>query len=375
MYLTPIGEDTLLICEKCSYTANRQVARFRKAANPSEKPRPIEKVHTPGAHTIEALAEFLKIPSSKTAKALLLMAEMPTEQDYQEQFIFAVLRGDMDLNETKLVNALQARSLRPASDDEIRAAGTVPGFASPLGLKDVTVVVDEAVVSSPNLVAGANEVDYHLRNVNYERDYQAAIVADIAAANEGHPCPECGSPMKTSRGVELGNIFQLGTRYSQALGATFLDQDGKAQPVIMGSYGIGVGRLLACVAEEYHDQHGLIWPITVAPFQVHLVVLKGAEETAERLYPDLLEAGFEVLYDDRPESPGVKFNDADLIGIPIRLTVSERALAQGGIEFKLRHIPERTIIPRESLIAQVASQVKLLESEIAARIKPMPYNG
>jgi prolyl-tRNA synthetase len=265
--------------------------------------------------------------------------------------------------------------LRPASDDEIRAAGTVPGFASPLGLKDVTVVVDEAVVSSPNLVAGANEVDYHLRNVNYERDYQAAIVADIAAANEGHPCPECGSPMKTSRGVELGNIFQLGTRYSQALGATFLDQDGKAQPVIMGSYGIGVGRLLACVAEEYHDQHGLIWPITVAPFQVHLVVLKGAEETAERLYPDLLEAGFEVLYDDRPESPGVKFNDADLIGIPIRLTVSERALAQGGIEFKLRHIPERTIIPRESLIAQVASQVKLLESEIAARIKPMPYNG
>ncbi len=375
MYLTPIGEDTLLMCEKCSYTANRQVARFRKTANPSEKPRPIEKVHTPGAHTIEALAEFLKIPKSKTAKALLLMAEMPVDQDYQEQFIFAVLRGDMDLNETKLVNALQARSLRPANDDEIRAAGAVPGFASPLGLKDVTVVVDEAVVSSPNLVAGANEVDYHLLNVNYERDYQAAIVADIAAANEGHPCPECGSPMKTSRGVELGNIFQLGTRYSQALGATFLDRGGKAQPVIMGSYGIGVGRLLACVAEEYHDQHGLIWPITVAPFQVHLVVLKGAEETAERLYSDLLEAGFEVLYDDRPESPGVKFNDADLIGIPIRLTVSERALAQGGIEFKLRHTTERTIIPRESLIAQVASQVELLESAIAARIKPMPYNG
>ncbi len=215
------------------------------------------------------------------------MASIPEGQEVTEQFIFAVIRGDMDLNETKLANAIGARELRPASEDEIKSGGAVPGFASPISLNPVprseqlgklvlsNVVLDDSIPSSPNLVAGANENDYHLLNTNYPRDYTANLVTDIAAADEGAACPECGSPLHMQRGVEVGNIFKLGTRYSDALGCTFLDQDGAQKPVIMGSYGIGVGRLLACVAEAHHDEHGLIWPISVAPFQVHLVLLRG----------------------------------------------------------------------------------------------------
>jgi prolyl-tRNA synthetase len=229
-------------------------------------------------------------------------------------------------------------------------------------------------------VAGANEIDYHLLNTNYPRDYTADIVSDIAAADDGFACPECGRSLRTVRGVEVGNIFKLGTRYSDSLGCTFLDKDGKQKPVIMGSYGIGVGRLLACVAEEHHDEQGLTWPVTVAPYQVHLVLLPGkgspqAEEAAEKLYADLQIAGVEVLYDDRGESPGVKFTDADLIGLPIRLTVSERALGQGGPEMKLRRKTERDIIPLEETVARIKFEIARLEAEIAARVTPAKYNG
>ncbi len=242
------------------------------------------------------------------------------------------------------------------------------------------VVIDDSIASSPNLAAGANEADTHLLNTNYPRDYHADIVTDIAVADEGSACPECGSPMRTARGVEVGNIFKLGTRYSDSLGCTFLDRDGQPKPVIMGSYGIGVGRLLACVAEEHHDEHGLTWPVTVAPFQVHLVLLRGkgtpqAEETAGRLYADLQAAGIEVLYDDRDESPGVKFNDADLVGLPIRLTVSERALAQGGVEMKLRKATEKVIIPSGEVIPKVRENLQVLFAEIAAKVTPVEYNG
>ena len=417
MYLTPIGEDTLLLCDKCGYTANRQVARFKKPAAPQEKPKPIEKVATPGAHTIEELANFLGVPKSKTTKAVFFMATIPPDPkglqgplgSGQEQFIFAVLRGDMDLNETKLANAMGAKELRPATEEEIGAIGSVPGFASPVGLVGATlavshrcaegvrgtngvvapgrgqapplqIIVDDSIPASTNLVAGANEPDYHLLNTNYPRDYSADIVTDIAAANDGHACPECGTPMKTSRGVEVGNIFKLGTRYSDSLGCIFLDKDGQQKPVIMGSYGIGVGRLLACVAEEHHDEHGLVWPVTVAPFHVHLVLLRGkgspqAEELAEKLYADLQAAGIEVLFDDRDESTGVKFNDADLIGLPVRITVSERALAQGGVEMKLRNTAEKVIVPLEETVARLRSELAALEAEIAVKIVPVEYNG
>ena len=363
MYLTPIGEDTILLCEECDYVANRQVARFRKPVPIAEEPRLIEKVATPGVSTIDSLAEFLGLPTSRTAKVVLLVATVTEGVEDVEKLVFAVIRGDMDVNETKLTNALGARDLRPATDEEIRAVGAVPGYASPVGLvrpTGVTVVVDELIPVSPNLVAGANESDAHLLNVNYGRDYQADIVADIAAAEDGYPCPECGAPLHASRGVEVGNIFKLGARYSEAAGCAFLDEAGREQPVIMGSYGIGVGRLLACIAEEHHDEFGLIWPMSVAPFQAHIVVLHGNEDQAEELYNELQAAGVEVLYDDRNERAGVKFNDADLIGIPIRLTVSKRAIESGGVEMKLRSSPERTVIARDEVVGRVKDQIETL---------------
>ena len=375
MYLTPIGEDTLIICNTCGYTANRQVAKFRKPAAPAEPLKSIEKVSTPQVSTIQDLAGFLNIPKSKTAKAVFAVATITEGQRDMSKFIFAVVRGDMDVNETKLANAVQAKDIRPAHEEEIRQIGAVPGYASPVGLNDVLVVVDDMVPESPNLVAGANEEGYHLLNVNYGRDYRASIVADIAVADEGHACPECGNPLHASRGVEVGNIFKLGTRYSDSLGCTYLDKDGKPKPVIMGSYGIGVGRLLACVAEESHDERGLIWPITIAPYQIHLVALKGGEEAATNLYSELQANGFEVLYDDREESPGVKFNDADLIGIPVRLTVSTRSLKEDGVELKLRRGSQATIVPRNEVLQRVKKEIATLEAEIYNKVTAVQYNS
>ena len=344
MYLTPIGEDTLLLCEKCGYRANRQIATFQKVLGGKEAVRPLEKVATPDTRTIEDLAHFLNIPKSKTAKAVFMMATIAEEQEKREQFVFAVVRGDMEVNETKLGNAVKAQSLRPATEAEIRAIGAEPGYGSPVGVKGAVVVVDTAAAQSPNLVAGANEEGYHLLNVNPERDYKAEIVADITAAQEGDGCPKCGTAMRTVRGVEVANIFKLGTHYSDIMGAMFLAKDGKQRPIIMGSYGIGVGRLLGCVAEQYHDAYGLMWPVTVAPYQVHLLSLRGGEETAGALYGQLQQAGFEVLFDDRDESPGVKFNDADLIGLPLRITISKRSLESGSAEVKLRQESERQLV-------------------------------
>jgi prolyl-tRNA synthetase len=364
MYLTPIGEDTILTCDACGYTANRQVARFQKPTPAEEAPRPVEKVSTPGVTTIEDLAAFLEVPESRTAKAVFTLATVTQGQEDVEKLVFAVVRGDMDVNETKLANIVKAKALRPANAEEIRAVGAVPGYASPIGSGGAIVVVDDLVAGSPNLVAGANDEGYHLLNVNYGRDYRADVVADIAAAEEGYLCPECAACLRASRGVEVGNIFKLGTRYSDAMGCTFLDRDGQTKPVIMGSYGIGVGRLLACVAEEHHDEHGLTWPIAVAPYQVHLVALQGGEEIAANLYADLRAAGVEVLYDDRDESAGVKFNDTDLIGVPIRLTAGRRALESGGVEFKFRHSPERTIIPLNESVPQIKGRIEALRAGV-----------
>ena len=368
MYLTPVGEDTLLFCIQCEYAANRQVAAFAKPDPPDEVPLPLEKVATPGTATIAELAAYLEISPAKTAKAVFLMAELDDEDS--PQMVFAVLRGDMALNETKLANALAAagkgivRSLRPALDAEIAAKGATPGYASPIGIDraQVWVVADDLLPRSPNLVAGANEAGYHLRNTNLGRDYDADIVADIALAEDGAPCPHCQGVLEARRGVEVGNIFKLGTRYTAALGATYLDEDGQPQPIVMGSYGIGVGRLMACIAEEHHDAQGLIWPASVAPFSVHLVLLRGkdgvSEDAAEALYQDLVKAGLEPLYDDRDERAGVKFNDADLIGIPLRVTVSSRSLQSGGYEFKRRGEEDRWIVPVETALSVIMDQIE-----------------
>jgi prolyl-tRNA synthetase len=387
MYLTPIGEDSLLICENCGYAANRQIARFRKEAGEKEEPRALEKVSTPGTKTIADLASFLNVPESRTAKAVFLVATIVREKEAEETLVLAIVRGDMDLNETKLANALKAIELRPALEEEIIASGAVPGYASPKDLKETVIVVDDLIPESSNLVAGANEEGFHFLNVNYPRDYSADIVTDIAVAEEDSKCPECGHNMVIQRGVEVGNIFKLGTRYTEAMGARFLDAEGNSKPVIMGSYGIGSGRLMASIAEEYHDEHGLIWPISVAPYDVHLVVLPGkisqVEDggdsldpiaVAEQVYKDLQSAGIEMLFDDRKESPGVKFNDADLIGIPIRLTVSGRALATGGIEVKLRDKKEKEIIPLDEIREYVTSAIELLESELQEMVITIPFD-
>jgi prolyl-tRNA synthetase len=279
----------------------------------------------------------------------------------------------MEVNDAKLTNAVKAKEMRPATEDEIRATGAVPGFASPMGLENCLVVVDDLIPRSPNLVSGANQENYHMMNVNYGRDYEAEIVTDIASAGEGVPCPRCGQPVSLTRGVEIGNIFKLGTRYTEALGCTFLDAHGRQRPVIMGSYGIGSGRLLASAAEEHNDENGLIWPISIAPFQVHLVSLKGAEAPADRLYDELNASGIEVLYDDRQERPGVKFNDADLIGIPLRVTVSERAKKQGGVELKLRSQKDHAIVPDEQVASRINEQIGNLESELSKKVVEMPY--
>jgi len=362
MFLTPIGEDTLLLCDACGFSANRQVATMHKSLPASEDLLPVEPVATPDCKSIDDLATFLGVPAARTAKAVFMMATIPDGQVKRERFVFAVVRGDMDVNETKLSNALKAQSLRPATEDEIRTVGAVPGYASPVGLKDVLVIVDDAIPASYNLVAGANREGYHLRNVNYGRDYQADRVLDIAAAGEGDACPQCGAALRSVRGVEVGNIFKLGTRYSEAMGCTFQDANGQERPVIMGSYGIGVGRLLACVAEAHHDEHGLVWPLAVAPYPIHLLALTGkgspeTQATAERLYAELTAAGLEPLYDDRLESPGVKFTDADLIGLPVRLTISERGVKAGGVELKRRDSQARELVLFDQLQARLQAEL------------------
>jgi prolyl-tRNA synthetase len=354
MYLTPIGEDTIMVCEACGFRANRQVAAFGREDPNQEEQLQMEEVTTPGTTTIDALSKLLSVPAAKTAKAVFMVGEV---DDEEEKLVFAVIRGDLDVNETKLANAAGVRSLRPAHPEEITAVGAVAGYASPVGLSGVEVIADESIANTPNLVTGANREGYHLKNANYGRDFEAAVVTDIAAAEAGHPCPECRKPLASHRGVELGNIFKLGTRYSDAMGCTFLDENGKRQSVIMGSYGIGVGRLFACIAEQHNDGDGLVWPAAVSPYDVPLVAIKGAENEAEKVYAELEAAGVEVLYDDRAERPGVKFKDADLIGIPIRLTISPRSLEHGQVETKLRHEAERGEAPREDVVAWVKERM------------------
>jgi len=342
---------------------------FRRDEAASEEQLPVEEVATPGTSTIEDLAALLGIPASRTAKAVFMVAEI---NDEESKLVFGLIRGDLDVNETKLANAAGARALRPARPEEIQAVGAVPGYASPVGLTGVEVIADLSIASTPNLVAGANRDGYHARNVNYGRDFTATTVTDIAAAEAGHPCPDCGEPLEAHRGVELGNIFKLGTRYSDAMDCFYLDEDGKRKPVVMGSYGIGVGRLLASIAEEHNDESGLVWPASVAPYRVHLVALKGGEEEADAIYAELEQAGIDVLYDDRGERPGVMFNDADLLGCPVRLTLSKRSLDSGGVETKVRNEADRGLVARDEMLGWVRAKLDELGAPLEAKADAAP---
>ena len=346
MVLNEFGEDTLVICDQCGYAENQQIAEVRKPDPEPEDALPMEDVETPDATTIEALATFLGIPKSKTAKAAFFVTG-------DGRFVAAIVRGDYDVNETKLTNAIKATGgLRPATTEEIKARGMEPGYGSPIGARDAVIVVDELVLRSPNLVAGANRVGWHVKNVNVPRDYTPDVVAEITNAREGDACFNCGSPIALRKGIEVGNIFKLGTDFTDAFGSMYLGEDGERHPIVMGSYGIGIGRNVACIVEEHHDDKGIVWPAEVAPYAAHLVSIGGAKEpqvleVAERLHSLAAEAGprHEILWDDRDESPGVKFTDAELLGMPWILTVSPRSLAAGGIEVTERATGARSTRP------------------------------
>ncbi len=381
MLLHPDGEDTIIHCSTCGYAANSERAEFHLPPVEARSPEEPQAIATPDCETIADVAAFVGVPTSQTLKAVFYTREKAGGQRQEAEPVFVVIRGDLEVNETKLVNLLDGGELRPATDEEIRAAGAEPGYGSPVGLQvretnggpGVLVVADRSIEAGGNFVVGANRPGYHLTGVNYPRDFGVTLLADIAQAQAGHLCARCDGVLAAEPAIELGHCFKLGTRYSETVGATYLDQEGHERPIVMGSYGIGVGRLMAAVIETHHDEHGIVWPPGLAPFDVHLLTL-GTDEAvhaqAEEIYARLQEVGLEVLYDDREESAGVKFADADLIGCPARVTVSRRSLEAGGVELKARrtkglldHAQEgRRVIPPESLVEQIRRTLKDAQS-------------
>lgn len=353
--LCDAGEDTIVVCDSCSFRANTEVAGARFSAHP-EAPLPLEKVHTPGLKTIEEVAGFLGVEPRQTAKVVFY------EQDCDGKLVVLVIRGDLEANEAKLSKIIQAVPV-PASEAKIAACGAVAGFASAMGLdaNKCRAIVDESIAGSNNFVCGANEVDYHFKNFNLERDLPGVTPVDVATATDGAGCPVCEGTLRLRRGIEVGNIFQLGTKYSQAMGMTYTDASGKACVPIMGCYGIGIGRLMGSAMETHRDAYGPKWPMSIAPWQVHLNSLKRSKpavaECADRLYDELTAAGIEVLYDDRDATPGVQFADADLLGVPIRLIVSERNLGAGAVEFKRRDTGETGTMPLADVITTVKAWI------------------
>ena len=347
---TPTGEDTVITCPGCGYTANAEKAEGVYPDQPAAPEEPLEEVDTPGIKTIAALAEYLDVPTSQTLKAVFYAAD--------DEVVFVTVRGDLEVNEVKLKNCLHCNDLRLAADEEVRAAGLVAGSASPIGITSVRRVADPSIMQGNNFVVGANKPDTHFRNANYPRDFQVDVLTNIALAQPGHLCPRCGAPLEATRGVEVGHIFKLGTSYSEALGAMYLDQEGQQHPITMGCYGIGVGRLLAAAIEQNHDDRGIVFPPPIAPYQVHLVGLNMTDEvvaeTADALYRQLRDNGIETFFDDRPDqAAGVKLNDADLMGLPIRLVVSPRNLRNNAVEMKGRTDDEANMVALGEVTAAV----------------------
>jgi prolyl-tRNA synthetase len=368
MLFHPDGEDRVIRCEACGYAANVERAEF---GLPEVEARPLEEarlIATPDCETIADVAAFVGVPTSQTLKAVFYATE-------KAELVFVVIRGDLEVNETKLRNVLGACELRAATDEEIHAVGAEPGYASPVGLevrrthdgKGALVVGDRSIEVGCNFVAGANRPGYHLTGVNTPRDFSATLVADIAQAQAGHPCPRCGGKLSAESAIELAHCFKLGTRYSEPMGATYLDAGENERPIVMGSYGIGVGRLMAAVIETHHDEYGIVWPPALAPFDVCVLAL-GVDgtvgEQADAAYARLQEAGFDVLYDDRNVSPGVKFNDADMIGCPVRVTTSQRSVEAGGYELKARWAGEKRIAAREGLIEEVRRTLESFQPSV-----------
>jgi prolyl-tRNA synthetase len=349
MALSDIGEDTIAYCDSCDYAANLEKAEvvFKPAKGMQQEEKPLEKVHTPGIKTIEQLVDFFGKDAASFLKAVAFNVD--------GQLVIALLRGDHEINDVKLKNMFDANVVYMASDEELIAHGLTAGFIGPINVSaNVQVVADVAVQNMVDVICGANEADYHFANVKPGRDFQISQMGDLRNIQEGDECPRCGGKILFARGIEVGHVFKLGTRYSEKMGAKFLDENGKEQPMIMGCYGIGISRAVAASVEQNHDDNGIIWPWAIAPFHIHVIPVnvKNDEQRllAEELYEQLQNAGFEVLLDDRPERAGVKFKDADLIGIPLRVVVGAKA-AEKQVECKVRKTGEAMDLQVDDVLA------------------------
>jgi prolyl-tRNA synthetase len=349
MLIAETGEDGIIYCSNCDYAANVEKAKSIKPKLEAENRQPVEEISTPNIKTIEEVANFVGVPTSHTLKAVFYSADAEP--------VFVIIRGDLDVNETKLKNILKCSELRLATETEVKTTGLIAGSASPIGIRGIKIIADDSITLGANFVAGANKPDTHLKNVNYPRDFKVDLTADIAIARPGDNCPKCNGKLLASNGIEVGHVFKLGTFLSEKLGAFFLNRNGASQPIIMGCYGIGLGRLLAAAVEQNHDDKGIIWPVAIAPYHIYLCPLRLEDskvaETTERLYQDLIRENMEVLVDDRDESPGIKFNDADLLGIPLRLTISPRTLQNQSVEVKWRKEKQAQLLPIEGITTRV----------------------
>ncbi|NOY09527.1 MAG: proline--tRNA ligase [Spirochaetes bacterium] len=348
-FLMPLetGDDTIISCEKCHYLANRNIATTGRDYH-TEKLLKTEKVYTPDRITIDELAGYLGITKDRCAKSIVYHTG--------KGLVMAVVRGDYEISEEKLSRSIEAPVFRLASDDELHSAGLVPGFLSPLGIKgSVEVVTDDTIVKSSNLVYGANEKDYHLKNINYGRDYTADNIADISLPGDADVCLQCGCELKEIKAVEIGHIFKLGDGYSKALNLHFQDDNGKKGYAHIGCYGIGIGRLLSAIVESNHDERGIVWPYAVSPYQMYLITIgksNTVKKTAEDIYKKMEAV---TLFDDRSESPGVKLKDSDLLGIPVRVVVSSRNLNRGVIEISDRKTGFTRLIPKEKITEEISA--------------------
>lgn len=352
MALSEVGESDILYCPECNYAADREKAEFMlDRTDKADEQKPYQKIHTPNHTTIEEISGLLGVPKYKIAKSLVFRVK--------DRIILALIRGDREINIIKLCNAASTieEYVEMASESDIRKLGSEPGFIGPVGIKDAEILVDRELENLTNFYTGANEKDYHLKNVNYGRDFTGKI-ADLASAAEGDKCPKCGKPMKMERGIEVGQVFKLGTKYSKPMQCNYLDENGESKPMLMGCYGIGVTRVLSAIIEQHHDENGIVWPLSVAPYQVIVVPVNVKDETqfnkAKEIYEVLINNGIEVLFDDRDERAGVKFKDADLIGIPIRITAGKK-IGEGIVEFKQRKENEVEELQINSVLMKVKS--------------------
>lgn len=352
--LADAGESNIVYCSKCDYAASDEKAELKPIAMPSEAAEPLSKIATPDTNTIEAVVNLLKVPVEKTIKAVAYQTDT-------DELVLVFVRGDHEVNEVKVINQLDgALELRMADEEAIKSVGGYPGFMSPIGIKEGTrILVDATVMNMSNAVAGANEEGYHYVNVNPKRDFtqESIVITDLRMVKEGDPCPHCGAGLNMTRGIEAGQVFTLGTKYSKAMGATFLDENGKEQPLYMGCYGIGVGRTMAAAIEQNNDEQGIVWPRAIAPYEVVVVAVNAKKadqlEYAEKVYAECQKAGLDTLLDDRKERAGVKFKDCDLIGYPVRVVIGPKAIEEGQIEIKVRKTGEVFTIAYDEYLLKV----------------------